>query len=276
MNIKKTLLSFTLVSTLLIGITGCASTNQAEKSSDTKKSETVLKIGATPLPHEEILEFAKPLLEKEGIKLEIQEFTDYVTPNLAINDGQLDANFFQHVPYMEDFNKNNKTDVVSIGKVHLEPLGAYSLKLKSIDEIANNSIVGIPNDATNEGRALLLLQSKGLIKLKDDSLSQTPRDIVENPKNLEFKEVEAAQLPRILQDVSFAIINTNYALEANLDPLKSTLFLEGADSPYANVISVKKGNEDKAEFKTLIKVLNSKEVKDFINEKYKGAVVPAF
>ena len=177
---------------------------------------------------------------------------------------------------MDDFNKNNKTDVVSIGKVHLEPLGAYSLKLKSIDEIANNSIVGIPNDATNEGRALLLLQSKGLIKLKDDSLSQTPRDIVENPKNLEFKEVEAAQLPRILQDVSFAIINTNYALEANLDPLKSTLFLEGADSPYANVISVKKGNEDKAEFKTLIKVLNSKEVKDFINEKYKGAVVPAF
>ncbi|AHM57548.1 ABC-type metal ion transport system, periplasmic component (plasmid) [Peptoclostridium acidaminophilum DSM 3953] len=259
-------------------LVGCSPKQEADKSAlaDSAETKTIV-VGATPLPHSELLEFIKPQLEKEGITLEITEFTDYNTPNLALADGALDANFFQHVPYMEEFAAKNNLEIVSAGKVHVEPMGVYSKKIASADEIANGAKVAVPNDPTNEGRALLLLQSNGLIKLKDAAaLDQTPKDIVENPKNLEFTELEAAQLPRVLDDVDFAVINTNYALEGGLNPVKDALFAEGEDSPYANIVTVRKGDEKRPEIVKLIEVLNSPEVKQFIEEKYEGSIIPAF
>jgi D-methionine transport system substrate-binding protein len=272
-----------VLSTLLvasIALTGCGSKGQ-ENSSAGEQSEaaktTKIVVGATPLPHAEILKVVQPILKEKGIELEIKEFTDYVTPNTAVNDKQIDANFFQHVPYMEDFNKQNGTNIIAVGKVHVEPLAAYSSKIKTKDEIKDGAVIAIPNDATNEGRALLLLQKQGLIKLKDaTALTQTPKDIVENPKKLEFKELEAAQLPRILPDVDFAIINTNYAIEAKLNPTGDSLFIEDQNSPYANVLSARPDNQNDAAIQELMKALNSPEVKKFIEEQYKGAVVPAF
>jgi D-methionine transport system substrate-binding protein len=263
-----------------VALTGCGSKSQ-ESSSTAEKSEanktTKLVVGATPLPHAEILKIVQPVLKEKGIELEIKEFTDYVTPNTAVNDKQIDANFFQHVPYMEDFNKQNGTNLVAVGKVHVEPLAAYSSKIKTKDEIKDGAVIAIPNDATNEGRALLLLQKQGLIKLKDSTaLTQTPKDIVENSKNLEFKELEAAQLPRVLPDVDIAIINTNYAIEAKLNPTGDSLFIEDQDSPYANVLSARPDNQNDPAIQELLKALNSPEVKKFIEEQYKGAVVPAF
>lgn len=259
-----------LVLLLAISLTACGG-----QSSD-DKTETLV-IGATPVPHVEILEVVKPLLAKEGVSLDIRPFTDYVTPNIALNDKQLDANFFQHLPYLDDFNQKNQMTLVSVAKVHVEPLGAYSQKIKSMDDLADGATVAIPNDATNEGRALLLLQEQGLIKLKDEKgLAQMPRDIVDNPKNLKFSELEAATLPRVLADVDFAIINTNFALEADLNPTADSIFMEGEKSPYANIVVVREDNKDEDKIKKLIKVLNSQEVKDFLKEKYKGAIVPAF
>lgn len=241
------------------------------------KSENKIVVGATPVPHAEILNFIKPKLEEKGIKLEIKEFTDYITPNIALNDKQLDANFFQHVPYLETFNKEKGMNLIAIAKVHVEPMGAYSIKHKNKDEIPNGAIIAIPNDATNEGRALLLLEKQGFIKLKDsNNLTSTPKDIIENPKNLIFKELEAAQLPRVLKDVDIAIINTNYALEANLNPVKDSLFIEDKESPYSNILAVRPEDKDNPLIQELIKALQSDDVKKFIEEKYNGAVVPAF
>lgn len=268
MNLRKFAVGVLCVSILFSGLTGCA---QKEVKQDKK-----IVVGATPLPHAEILNYIKPKLKEKGIELEVKEFTDYVTPNTALNDKQLDANFFQHVPYLNEFTKEKGLKLVSVANIHVEPMGAYSDKLKSKDEIKDGATVAIPNDATNEGRALLLLQKQGLIKLKDNSLTQTPNDIVENPKNLKFKELEAAQLPRVLKDVDFAIINTNYALEAKLNPLKDSLFIEDKDSPYANVLVTREDNKDDELIKELIKLLQSEDVKKFIEEKYQGAVVPAF
>ncbi|MCX7904552.1 MAG: MetQ/NlpA family ABC transporter substrate-binding protein [Caloramator sp.] len=241
------------------------------------KSENKIVVGATPVPHAEILNFIKPKLEEKGIKLEIKEFTDYITPNIALNDKQLDANFFQHVPYLETFNKEKGMNLIAIAKVHVEPMGAYSIKYKNKDEIPNGAIIAIPNDATNEGRALLLLEKQGFIKLKDSTnLTSTPKDIIENPKNLIFKELEAAQLPRVLKDVDIAIINTNYALEANLNPVKDSLFIEDKESPYSNILAVRPEDKDNPLIQELIKALQSEDVKKFIEEKYNGAVIPAF
>lgn len=268
------LLAFTLL------FTACSkgTKNSDESGKDAPKTENKkLVVGASPTPHAKILNVVKPLLEAKGITLEIREFTDYVTPNIALNDKDLDANFFQHVPYMNDFAKEKGMELVAAVNVHVEPMGAYSKKLKSADEIKDGATIAIPNDATNEGRALLLLQKQGLIKLKDASgLSQTPKDIVENPKNLKFNELEAAMLPRVLPDVDFAIINTNYALEGNLNPLKDALFMEDGDSPYANVLTVRPDNQNSPEIQELVKALNSEEVKKFIEDTYKGAIVPAF
>ncbi|TDT52097.1 MetQ/NlpA family ABC transporter substrate-binding protein [Fonticella tunisiensis] len=276
-KLVKTLSVF-LASALIF--TGCAS-NSAKTTAGSgsgEKKTTKLVVGATPVPHAEILnEVVKPLLKEKGIDLEVKEFTDYVTPNTALNDKQIDANFFQHVPYMEDFAAKNNMKLVAAAKVHVEPLGAYSKKITSKDQIKDKAVVAIPNDATNEGRALLLLQKQGFIKLKDpNGLTQTPKDIVENPKNLQFKELEAAQLPRVLQDVDFAIINTNYALEAKLNPTKDSLFIEDKDSPYANVLTVRPDNEKDPAIQELVKALNSPEVKKFIEDKYQGSIVPAF
>lgn len=268
------LLTFTLL------FTACSSKSNSAGDSNKDQGKTKgkkLVVGASPMPHAEILNFVKPLLEKKGITLEIKEFTDFVTPNIALNDKELDANFFQHAPYMNDFAKQKGIKLVAATAVHVEPMGAYSKKIKSADELKDGATVAIPNDATNEGRALLLLQKQGLIKLKDaEGLSQTPKDIVENPKNLKFSELEAAQLPRVLSDVDIAIINTNFALEGKLNPLKDTLFMEDKNSLYANVLTVRPDNQNSPEIQELVKVLNSEDVKKFINDKYQGAIIPAF
>ena len=268
-RILSTALLLTLTAALLF--TGCT---KAPASADTNP---ILKVGATPVPHAEILNFIKPQLESQGIKLEIVEFTDYVNPNLALNSKELDANFFQHVPYMEAFGREQKMEFVSAGKVHVEPLGLYSKKIDRLEELQDGSLIAIPNDPTNGGRALILLDTEGLIKLKPDAgLEATEKDIVENPKNLKFRAIDAAQLPRTLEDVAAAVINTNYALEAELNPAVDALIIEGSESPYANILTVRPDNKDNASILKLIEVLQSEEVKQFIQDKYKGAIVPTF
>ena len=236
-----------------------------------------LTVAATPVPHAEILEFVKPELAKQGVELQIKVFTDYVQPNVQVAEGRLDANFFQHQPYLDEFNSSRGTQLVSIAGVHVEPFGAYSSKIKNLADLPQGANVVIPNDATNGGRALLLLQKAGVIKLKDGAgITATVKDIAENPKAIKVRELEAATLPRVLGQVDLALINTNYALEAGLNPTKDALVIEGSDSPYVNILVVNSKNKDAAGLQKLAKALNSAEVKTFINDKYKGAVVPAF
>ncbi len=237
--------------------------------------EKTIVVGATPIPHAEILKLIKPDLEKEGYKLEIKIFNDYVIPNLAVDKGELDANFFQHTPYLEEFNKNKGTKLVKTVGVHLEPMGVYSKKIKSLKELKDGSKVSIPNDPTNESRALAVLANAGLIKLNSNAL-KTPRDITENPKNLKFVELDAAQLPRTLGDVDISVINTNYAFNANLNPTKDALAIESKESPYVNIVVVKAGNEESKKTQALNKAITSPKVKEFIEKEYKGAIVPAF
>lgn len=257
---------------LLLG--GCGSTGTSSTGSEPTKT---LKIGASPVPHAEILEQVKPILAKEGIKLEIVEFSDYVQPNVALNDKELDANFFAHIPYQENFNKEKGTHIATAGAVHIEPMGVYSKKIKDLKDIEDGAQVAIPSDATNGGRALLLLFKAGLITLNDpNSISATVQDIKDNPKHLKFVELEAAQLPRALDDSTISVINTNFALGANLNPTKDALFLESKDSPYVNIVSVREGDEKRDEILKLVKALQSPEIKKFIEDKYKGAILPAF
>ncbi|MCE4054594.1 MetQ/NlpA family ABC transporter substrate-binding protein [Pseudomonas sp. Au-Pse12] len=236
-----------------------------------------LTVAATPVPHAEILEFVKPALAKEGVDLKVKVFTDYVQPNVQVAEKRLDANFFQHQPYLDEFNKSKGTQLISVAGVHVEPLGAYSNKHKQLSELPGGATVVIPNDATNGGRALLLLDKAGLIKLKDsNNILATVKDITENPKDLKFRELEAATIPRVLTQVDLALINTNYALEAKLDPSKDALVIEGKDSPYVNILVARPDNKDSDAMKKLIGALHSPQVKQFILEKYKGAIVPAF
>ena len=236
-----------------------------------------LSVAATPVPHAEILEFVKPALAKEGVNLKVKVFTDYIQPNVQVAEKRLDANFFQHQPYLDEFNKAKGTHLVSVAAVHLEPLGAYSSKYKKLDEIKDGSTVVIPNDATNGGRALLLLDKAGLITLKDKTnILSTPKDITANPKNLKFRELEAATIPRVLTQVDLALINTNYALEAKLNPEKDALVIEGSDSPYVNILVARPDDKDSSDMQKLVAALHTPEVKAFILEKYKGAIVPAF
>ena len=236
-----------------------------------------LTVAASPVPHAEILEFVKPALAKEGVDLKVKVFTDYIQPNVQVAEKRLDANFFQHQPYLDEFNKAKGTHLVSVAAVHLEPLGAYSSKYKKLDEIKDGSTVVIPNDATNGGRALLLLDKAGLITLKDKTnILSTPKDITANPKKLKFRELEAATIPRVLTQVDLALINTNYALEAKLNPEKDALVIEGSDSPYVNILVARPDDKDSADMKKLVDALHTPQVKAFINEKYKGAIVPAF
>ncbi|QBF24493.1 ABC transporter substrate-binding protein [Pseudomonas tructae] len=236
-----------------------------------------LTVAATPVPHAEILEFVKPALAKEGVDLKVKVFTDYIQPNVQVAEKRLDANFFQHQPYLDEFNKAKGTSLVSVAGVHLEPLGAYSSKYKKLDELPSTANVVIPNDATNGGRALLLLEKAGVIKLKDKTnILSSVKDIVENPKNLKFRELEAATIPRVLTQVDLALINTNYALEAKLNPEKDALVIEGSDSPYVNILVTRADNKDADAVKKLVAALHTPEVKKFIEEKYKGAVKPAF
>ncbi len=236
-----------------------------------------LSVAATAVPHAEILEFIKPGLAEQGVELDIKVFTDYVQPNVQVAQGRMDANFFQHLPYLKSFNEGRGTELVSVVGVHVEPFGAYSSKIESLDALEEGATVAIPNDPTNGGRALLLLQKAGLITLKDDSkITATPRDIASNPRKLEFYELEAATLPRVLNQVELAMINTNYALEAGLNPTEDALVLEGSESPYVNILVSRPENKDSEAMQALAAALTSEAVRDFILEKYEGAVVPAF
>ncbi len=236
-----------------------------------------LTVAATAVPHAEILDFVKPQLAKEGVDLNVKVFTDYIQPNVQVAEKRMDANFFQHQPYLDEFNKSKGTNLVAVTGVHLEPLGAYSSKWKALTDLPGGANVVIPNDATNGGRALLLLQKVGLIKLKNPTdILSTPKDIVENTKDLKIRELEAATLPRVLTQVDLALINTNYALEAKLDPSKDALAIEGNDSPYVNILVARPDNKDSPAMQKLAAALHSPELKAFILEKYKGAVQPAF
>lgn len=276
-RILSLVLAIALFSTLLVGCSAKQSAAETATTDGGEKAETVLKVGATPIPHAEILEVVKPILEQKGIKLEIVVFDDYVQPNTALADKEIDANFFQHKPYLDNFNTERDLNLVSLAKVHVEPLGLYSKTIKNIDELKDGSTIAIPNDATNNARALLLLQANGIIKLKDGgSITSSELDVTENPKNIKFEAVEAAQLPRVLEDVDAAIINTNFAIPAGLNPIKDALIIEDGNSPYANILVIRQGDESREDLKELANALNSDEVKNFIEEKYEGAIIPAF
>ena len=261
--------------------TSSAASSAAESSAEsTADTDNVIKIGATATPHGEILEFVKDKLAKEGYDLQITIYDDYVLPNNALEEGSLDANFFQHEPYLLDFNQENGTHLVAVGKILYEPFGIYAGKSDSLDELADGAEVLVPNDVTNEARALLLLQDQGLLTLKEDAgLTATINDITENPKNLDIVELEAAQLPRSLQDADIAVINGNYAIEAGLK-VTDALAVESSDSlaaqTYGNVVAVREGDEESDKTKALMEVLTSDDIKEFIETKYDGAVVPLF
>ncbi|MCX4668573.1 MetQ/NlpA family ABC transporter substrate-binding protein [Streptomyces sp. NBC_01381] len=263
---------------LTLGLSACGSDKDSAGDKDGK-----LVVAATPTPQGEILDYVqKNLAKKAGLDLEVKEFTDYVTPNTAVQQGEVFANYFQHKPYLDDFNKKNGTDIVPVpgATVHLEPLGVYSKNLKKLGDLKDGATVAVPNDTTNEARALKLLADNGLIELKKGvGYEATPKDIAKNPKNIKFKELEAPTLPRSLGDVDAAVINGNYALEAKpaLSPAKDALVAEKAkDNPYGNFLAVKKGDENDPRVKKLAKLLTSPEVKKFIDDKYDGAVVAAF
>lgn len=273
-----------LLSALLLVVfaAGCGGGDKKPASSGAPASsggsKVTLKVGASPVPHTEILEQIKPVLAKQNIELKIVEFSDYVQPNMALGDKELDANFFQHEPYLLNFIDEHKNlKLKSAGGVHVEPMGVYSKKLKKLDELKEGDIVAIPNDPTNGGRALLLLEKSGVIKLKAGlGVKATVQDVTENKKKIQFKEIEAAQLPRSLDDVAVAVINTNFAMQASLNPTKDALFIEDKTSPYANIVAVREGDEKRPEIVALMKALQSKEIKEFIEKKYGGSIVPAF
>ena len=265
-----------LVAAVLTGVLVAGTLSTGVYAKDDDKTITV---AASATPHAEILEEAKPLLEKEGYDLEVTVFDDYVQPNEVVDSGDFDANYFQHVPYMEQFNKEKGTKLVDAGDIHYEPFGIYPGTKKSLDEIADGDEIAVPNDTTNEARALLLLQDNGLIKLKDGAgLTATVNDIAENPHNIKIVELEAAQVARVTGETAFVVLNGNYALQAGYSVKKDALAYEASDSEaaktYVNVIAVKEGNENSDKIKALVDVLKSDEIKDFINEKYDGAVIP--
>nr|WP_202485236.1 MetQ/NlpA family ABC transporter substrate-binding protein [Streptomyces sp. SID4985] len=257
-------------------MTACGSGKDSAGSSDFSGP---LIVAASPTPHAEILNFVqKNLAKKAGLDLEVKEFSDYITPNTATEDGSVGANYFQNQPYLDDFNKKRGTHIVPVVTVHLEPLGLYSHKVKKADALKSGATVAVPNDAVNEARALKLLAANKLITLKDGVGNEaTPADITANPKKLKFKEVEAAQTPRSLDDVDAAVVNGNYAISAGLKPAKDALVLESPkDNPYGNFLAVKKGNEKDPRVEKLAKLLTSPEVKKFIEDKYQGSVIPSF
>ena len=236
-----------------------------------------IKVGVTPGEHAEIMEQIVPLAAAKGLNIDVIEFSDYVVPNTALADGDLNANSFRHVPYLENQIKDRGFEIVAVAKTITTPMGVYSNKVKSLDELADGATVAIPNDPTNGGRALLVLADEGVITVSPDAgLVPTPLDITENPKNFKFRELDAAQLPRALEDADAAVINTNFALAAGISPREDSIAMEKADSPYANVIAVRKGDEEQPWLKTLVEVYHSPEIKNYIETKYEGAVIPAW
>lgn len=269
----KKILSIALIIVLSLSVLVGCGTKATDNTQDIK-----IKIGVTPGPHPDLVGLVVEDLKAQGIELEIVEFTDYVTPNLSLADGELDANFFQHEPYLNDHKAKENLDIVSLGNVHVEPMALYSSKYSSLDEIPDGATIGIPNDTVNGGRALLLLEANGLLELKENVgyEANEKTDIVDNPKNLKFKPLEAALLPTTLDDVDGSVINGNYALDAGLNPVEDGLLIEGGQSPYANLVAVKAGEESQDKFVKLLQALQSEKVKNYILEEYKGAVVPAF
>ena len=283
---KKKLLALLLGLTLCLSLAACggdsaadsgaADTGAAEEGGDSGETVT-LTVAASPTPHAVILEQCVPILAEQGIDLVTNQYSDYVVPNTAVEDGDEDANYFQHLPYLEEFNETRGTHLVSVAGVHIEPMGIYAGRVESLEDLPDGAVIGIPNDPTNEGRALLLLEAQGLITLDDSSnLSATPNNIVDNPKNLQFEEIEAQTLPSSRPDLDLAVINSNYALGAGLNPTTDALAIESSDSPYVNVLVVKEGNEDNAAVQALVEALHSDTIRDFITEEFDGAVVPAF
>lgn len=265
---------------LAVGLTACSSSKSAGTGATAKAADGVdsITVAASPVPHAQILDYIRDnLAAKAGLKLTVKEFTDYVQPNLATQDGEVDANYFQHQPYLDDFNKSKGTDLVPVVGVHLEPLGLYSHKAKSLDQIKDGATIAVPNDATNEGRALKLLADNNLITLKPGAgTTATEKDVADNPKHLKFKPLEAAELPRALDDVDAAVINGNYALQAKLTPSKDALALEKtAGNPYVNILVVKKGHENDPAVKKLAALLTSDQVKQYIEKTFNGSVIPA-
>lgn len=267
---KKIILLLSLVTLVTLLIAGCSATQDRQ----------VLRVGASPTPHAEILAATKDILKEKGYELEIKEYTDYVLPNTATENGEIDANFFQHKPYLENFNDENGTHLISAAAIHYEPIGIYAGKSNSLSDLPDNAVISVPNDSTNEARALQLLQAQGLITLKEEAgLHATVLDIIENPKNVRIQEIEAAQLARTLSDVDIAVINGNYAILAGLN-VSDALAIEDKDSEaaqtFANILVVKQGNENAPEIKALVEALTSDTIKQFIQEKYNGAVIPVF
>ncbi len=276
---NKKFLSLALSLALSLSLAACGS-KQEEAPAETPAETTepvVLNVAASATPHAEILEQVVDVLAQQGIDLQIHEYGDYVVPNTAVEEGEEDANYFQHIPYLESFNEKEGTHLVSAGGIHIEPMGVYAGKTASLEELPDGAEIAIPNDPTNEGRALLLLEAQGLIKLADGAgLEATPNDIAENPKGLTFKELEAAMIPNAVEEVDLSVINVNYALEAGFDPTTDALAIEDADSPYVNIVAVKEGNENDPAILALVEALQSDAVRDFIKETYGGAVVPVF
>lgn len=278
---KKRILSLTLVGILSVGaLAGCGSSDKAEKkeATDTKEDKTIT-VAASETPHAEILEQAKKILEEDGWDLEVTVFNDYVQPNEVVESGDFDANYFQHIPYLESFNKDKGTHLVNAGGIHYEPFGIYPGTKSDLKDIAKGDVIAVPNDTTNEARALLLLQDNGIIKLKEGAgLEATVNDIVENPYEVEIQELEAAQVSRVTGEVAYVVLNGNYALEAGYSVGKDSIAYEKADSEaaktYVNVIAVKEGNEDSEKIQALVEVLKSDEIKQYINDTYDGAVIP--
>lgn len=279
---KKRLLSLAAVGILAVGLlAGCGNNTSTSDSGakDSKADKGTIKVAASATPHAEILEQVKPILAKEGWDLEVTVFSDYVQPNLVVESGDFDANYFQHIPYLEQFNEEQKTHLVNAGGIHYEPFGIYPGTKKDLKDIAKGDVIAVPNDTTNEARALLLLQDNGLIKLKDGvGLEATVTDIVENPNDIEIRELEAAQISHVTDEVAFVVLNGNYALEAGYSVGKDAVAYEKNDSEaaqtFVNVIAVKEGKEDSEAIKALVKALKSDEIKKFINDTYDGAVIP--
>ena len=268
----KKLLAVVLTGAFVVSaLAGCGKSTSAD--------DKVIKVAASATPHAEILEQAKPLLEAKGYDLQVTVFDDYVQPNNVVEGGDFDANYFQHIPYLESFNEEKGTHLVNAGGIHYEPFGIYPGTKASLDELADGDSIAVPNDTTNEARALLLLQDNGIITLKEDAgLTATKNDIVENPYNVDIVELEAAQVPRVKHEVAFMVLNGNYALEAGFSVAKDSIAYEKSDSEaaktYVNVIAVKEGNENSDKIKALVEVLTSQEIKDYINNTYDGAVIP--
>ena len=245
-----------------------------EASDAAVESKGTITVAASATPHAEILEEAKPILAEQGWDLEVTVFDDYVQPNLVVESGEFDANYFQHIPYLDDFNAEQGTHLVNAGGIHYEPFGIYPGTKSSLDDLADGDVIAVPNDTTNEARALLLLQENGVIKLRDGAgITATKNDIVENPHNVEIVEAEAAQIPNVLKDVDYAVINSNYAINAGLNPVSDSLLIEGSSSAYGNILVTKQGNENSPKILALAAALNSKQVANFISDKYNGSVI---